>query len=259
MDEFIVIVEADADFQIATKLAERVLLEKIEWLESELLSDLFQWNRLLENTRYSCWKDMGKIIEIAKRSGYRSPKFLGHGKEGAIKSDGAVTRKILNLVRFLQRNRQIKAVLLIRDLDNQTERKEGIEKARGEDRDRSPSLAIIIGIADRNREAWVLNGFIASSEETSLLKQIKSELQFDPCVESHRLRSVSKETSDRVRNPKFILDQLTNNNVDREKRCWEETDLAYLRNVGTNTGLTDYLVEIEQRLLPLLQERELSN
>jgi hypothetical protein len=34
MSEFVVIVESRADSEIATKLAERVLLEKIEWLES---------------------------------------------------------------------------------------------------------------------------------------------------------------------------------------------------------------------------------
>ncbi len=35
MIEFIVIVESGADAETATKLAERVLVEKIDWLDNE--------------------------------------------------------------------------------------------------------------------------------------------------------------------------------------------------------------------------------
>ena len=57
MSEFVVIVESRADSEIATKLAERVLLEKIEWLDHdyEQLQYHFQWSGLKENTEYSCW------------------------------------------------------------------------------------------------------------------------------------------------------------------------------------------------------------
>lgn len=40
MNEFIVIVESSADARSATKLAERVLVEKVDWLEPEMLEHL---------------------------------------------------------------------------------------------------------------------------------------------------------------------------------------------------------------------------
>ena len=111
MNEFIVIVESSADARTATKLAERVLADKIDWLEPETLQDLFVWSGLEENTEHSCWKDIKSIIERAKKSGIRIPKFLGNRKTGANKTDGATSRKILNLVSSLQKKRQIQGVI----------------------------------------------------------------------------------------------------------------------------------------------------
>ncbi len=155
MLEFVVIVESSADAQTATKLAERVLVDKVNWLEPDLLQNLFQWSGLEEETTHSCWKDIGSIIERAKKSGLPIPKFLGHSKTGMLKADGAAAMKILNLIRllYLKTNRQIEAVLFIRDLDNQPERRKGMEQARSEHIDRQPKLEIVVGTADRMREA----------------------------------------------------------------------------------------------------------
>ncbi len=251
MDEFIVIVESSADARTATKLAERVLVEKIDWLEPEMLKHLFEWSGLEENTEHSCWKDIRAIIERAKESGMPIPKYLGHRKNGGIKADGAAAKKILNLVSFLQKKRQIKAVIFIRDLDNQPERKEGLEQARFSNT--NSKLAIVLGMADRMREAWVLNGFVALNEgEKQILEEIRNELTFDPCEESHRLRSNSKEESDRLRNPKVVVEKLTGGDFERERRCWEETSLELLKKRGVSTGLTDYLNQIEERLTPII-------
>ncbi len=249
MLEFVVIVESSADAQIATKLAERVLVEKVDWLELDLLQSLFKWSGLEEKTEHSCWRDIGSIIERAKASGLPMPKFLGHNKTGALKADGASAMKILNLIRLLhlKRNRQIEAVLFIRDLDNQPERRQGIEQARLAHMERQPKLEIIIGTANRMREAWVLNRFIPSnSEETQILEDIKTKLKFDPCEDAHKLRSNSWEEPDRVRNPKVVIERLTRGNSSREQLCWEETSLELLRARARHTGLTVYLDEIEQ-------------
>ncbi|MEM1170449.1 MAG: hypothetical protein AAGJ08_15550 [Cyanobacteria bacterium P01_H01_bin.35] len=172
MNEFIVIVESSADARTATKLGDRLLVEKIDWLEEEQLQDFFRWSGLEENTAHSCWKDIKYIIE---NSGVKMPKTR-RGKGGANKTDGAAARKILNFVSYLQkkRQRQIKAVIFIRDLDNQPERKESIEKVRSEDSDRQ--FIILMGMANRNREAWVLNGFIAfNKSEEKILEEIKNQ------------------------------------------------------------------------------------
>ncbi|MGK7875731.1 MAG: hypothetical protein AB4426_21270 [Xenococcaceae cyanobacterium] len=255
MIEFVVVVESSADAQTATKLAERVLVEKVDWLEPDLLQSLFRWSGLEEETEHSCWKDIRNIIKRAEKSGLSVPKFRDHRKSGAIKADGAAAIKIMNLIRLLQRNRQIKAVLFIRDLDNQPERREGLDQARSEHINRQPKLEIVIGTADRMREAWVLNGFIQSNpKEQHILQKIKDQLTFDPCEKSHKLRSNSREEPDRIRNPKVVLDLLTDGNRLREQQCWEETSLELLRKRGGNTGLTAYLHEIEQRLIPVISE-----
>jgi len=254
MIEFVVIVESSADARTATKLAERLLVEKVEWLEHETLQYYFQWSGLQENTEHSCWQDINQIIQNLKQSlGFRPPRYLGHGKDGALKADGAAAIKILNLVRFLQKTRQIKAVLLIRDLDNQSERREGIEQARSEHINRQPKLEIIIGTADRMREAWVLNGFIPSNQqEKQILQEITTELRFNPCEESHRLCSNSWEERDRIRNPKVVVEKLTGGRMQREQQCWEETSLELLRKKGLHTGLTADINEIEERLIPII-------
>ena len=77
-------------------------------------------------------------------------------------------------------------------------------------------------------------------------------MTFDPCIESHKLRSTSETEPDRNRNVKVILEQLTKKDMEREKQCWEDTSLEILRERGVNTGLTDYLQEVEQRLVAII-------
>jgi len=257
MIEFCVIVESHADARTATKLAERVLLEKVDWLAPEYLQEIFQWSGLEENTQHSCWKDIADIVARFKLLGLSIPKYLGHRKTGPLKADGAAAMKILNLIHLLQhkKNRQIKAVLFIRDLDNQPERRTGLEQAREAHADLQASLRIIIGTADRMREAWVLNGFVPlTSEEERLLNEIMENLKFDPCKEAHRLRSNSGLESEHLRNPKLLVEKLTGGDYSREQQCWEATSLDVLRSKGKHTGLADYLGEVGQRLVPLPSE-----
>lgn len=258
MIEFVVIVESSADARTATKLADRVLVEKIDWLEPEMLQHLFQWSGLEAGTENSCWKNINQIIDNFQQSlGFRPPRYLGHRKDGALKADGAAAIKIINLVRFIQKTRQIKAVLLIRDLDNQPQRREGIEQARSEHINRQPKLEIIIGTADRMRESWVLNGFIPSNqEEERILQEITTQLRFNPCEKSHRLRSNSLTEPERIRNPKVVVEKLTGGRMEREQQCWEDTPLKHLREKGVQTGLTAYIHEIEERLIPIIGSAE---
>ena len=258
LSEFIVIVESSADARTATKIAERVLVEKIDWLDAEMLQHHFQWGGLEAGTDNSCWKDINHIIEREKKSGFQPQRFLRRNKPGqkTLQPDGSNTIKILNLVRHLQKTREIEAVLLIRDLDNQPQRREGIEQARSEHINRQHKLEIIIGTADRMREAWVLNGFIPSNqEEERILQEITTELTFNPCEESHRLRN-SLTKADRLRNPKVVVEKLTGGRMEREQQCWEETSLEYLRQNGVETGLTAYIDEIEERLIPIICSAE---
>ena len=251
MIEVVVIVESRMDAVIAKKLAERVLIEKIDWLEDDSLQYLFKWTGLEAGTEHSCWKDINDIIDRAAKDGIPKPRYLGHGKTGKLKADGAAALKILKLSKLLhyKKKREIAAVVFIRDVDNQPDRKQGMEQARLEHIEDRPSIEIVIGIADRMREAWVLNGFIPlDPTEAQILARIKTKLSFDPCEEAHRLRDEPGEE----RNPKLVIKQLTGGDIIREQQCWEETDLEILRSRGANTGLREYLEEVGQRLISIL-------
>ncbi|MEG4280185.1 hypothetical protein QUA62_22295 [Microcoleus sp. MON1_C1] len=255
MIEFVVIVESSADARTATKLADRLLVDKIDWLEPEMLQHLFQWSGLEAGTENSCWKN---IDDITKRFSEKF-KFPTIRSNGRFKSDGQSANKIMTLISFLQhkQKRDIKAVIFMRDLDSQPERRKHIEQARLEQIDRQPKLAVIIGTPDRMREAWVLNGFIPSNQqEKQILQEIMTELTFNPCEESHRLRSNSLTEPDRIRNPKVVVEKLTGGKMEREQQCWEETSLELLRKNGVHTGLTAYIDEIEERLIPIIGSAE---
>jgi hypothetical protein len=256
-------VEAPADARTATKLAERILIEKVDWLDDDNLQYFLQWSGLQNGTKHSCWTDIDKIINEAERQQIfkKFPNIRGHFRDNVpFKAYGATSYKFLTLVRLLQKRRKIKAVLLIVDSDDQPERREGIEQARLKDSEREIPLEVVIGIADRKREAWVLNGFIPSNqEEEQILEEIKSELKFHPCIESHRLREKSETGPNRIRNPKVVLKKLTGGNMEREQQCWEETNLELLRERGIHTGLTAYICEVEQRLIKIILSNDDNN
>jgi hypothetical protein len=127
--EVIVIGESDADVRIAIDLATRVLVEAIDWLEPNLLSSCLTWSGLEPGSIGSHWQDVKIVIKQAEEKGLKVPRY--RRRNGVpLKADGATTQKILNLINQLKRQRNIAAVIFIRDLDNQPERRSGLEQAR---------------------------------------------------------------------------------------------------------------------------------
>ncbi|MEM9116802.1 MAG: hypothetical protein AAGD09_02850 [Cyanobacteria bacterium P01_F01_bin.56] len=251
MTEFIIVAESSADVAVATTLVERLLIQNIDWLDDENLQHLLVWSGL-DSTGCSFWKDLNQIQQQFERNGFRIPRYLGHGKSGKKRADGAAAMKVLNLVRLLQKDRQIDAVFLIRDLDDQSERKEGLRQARLENIDREPKLAIVIGAANPKREAWVLNGFVPIDDnEAKILQKLKQRLSFDPCEEAERLREKSSDGPVRIRNSKFVLNLLTQGNLEREQQCWQETNLELLKKRGSETGIVDFFDEVLEMIVPL--------
>ena len=67
-----VVHEAEADFQTATELADRVLVEAIEWLEEDLLADQREWLGATAGGERLTWAG---IKRFARDAGIR---FHGH-------------------------------------------------------------------------------------------------------------------------------------------------------------------------------------
>jgi hypothetical protein len=259
--EFILIVEAEADYRTTTGIAERVLQENAPYLWlAELLQDqpdtVFSWAGLEDGVDFSCWSDFEAIANRFKEKGYRFPRFNGQFSDGPTNLDYPVARNIVYLVdQYLKtsKNRNIGAIVLIRDEDNQSERFAALCRLRNDLTRRGFQMPIIIGVAIPEREAWLLNGYEAqTAEEKQVLQDIRRRISIDPCLEAHRLRGKSSQPGTEDRDIKRILQTLTQDDPLREKQCWQETPLDILIERGQRTGLSQYIEEIESRLLPIL-------
>src|SRR4051812_13069082 len=114
---FAVVHEAEADFQIATELADRVLVEAIEWLDEEILPGQREWVAQDAGGRRLTWK---AIPHLAREAGIRAH---GHFDGEPILIDAAAARRAI--LYLLWAVPDLKAVLLIRDQDDQPERRAG--------------------------------------------------------------------------------------------------------------------------------------
>ncbi|HSO83128.1 hypothetical protein [Thiocapsa sp.] len=241
----VLIVEARADTDTASILADRVFIEgDAEWIDAETLPSLREWTGIEPRTPYTQWMGLGPLAP--------QHRVRVHGR--GLGPDGAAARKALPVV--LQAHEQdddIKAVVLVRDMDNQPERRTSIERARAELTDK---LAFHVAIAapDPKREAWILYGYEPQNErETTLLENERKRLGFDPITNPERLRGDRRRATEQEdRDMKLVVDCLTQGDLDRERQCLETTPLSVLKGRGQETGLADYLGEAATRLLPLL-------
>lgn len=242
--EFGVVCEAPADRDTACGLADRVLLEEVSWLAPETLESCRQWRGLRSEEPYLRW---ASVREEARQS--RLVIFgQFNGEPG--QPDAVMARRALLLLAGVKRPPD--AVLLVRDGDAQRDR-QGLEQARSY----SPwPFRVIIGLADPKRECWVLAGFEPRNEkEEALLVDERQRLSFHPVHEAHKLTAREHGAK---KDAKVALDALTQGDKERERACLEETPLAVLEERGKETGLTEYLKEIRERLVPVLSGRSQS-
>jgi hypothetical protein len=142
----------------------------------------------------------------------------------------------------------IDAVVLVRDSDDQHERRDGLNQARA-----ASTIAnrIVIGLAIPERETWVISGFNAENDdERDTLQAETQNLGANPCLRSHELTACKDDQA--MRSPKRVLAALTKGDWNRQRRCWTMTDLAVLERRGQRNGLADYLKEVNERIVPLI-------
>lgn len=238
-----ILCEARADRDTACGLADRVLLEEVSWLEPEMLESCRQWVGLREDQPFLAWKH---VDDEAKKAGL---KVFGrfNGDPGA--PDAFNARRALLL--FAGAERRPAAVLLIRDGDAQRDRV-GLEQARN---DKPWPFQVIIGLAHPKRECWVLAGFDPKNEdEAARLEDERTRLSFHPVRDAHQLTAREHGAK---KDAKRALDALTQGDLERECACLEETPLSVLEERGEKTGLTEYLKEVRERLVPILGGRSL--
>ncbi len=243
---FLVVCEARADFDIASDLADRVICEQIDWIDETLLPSLREWWEAEPGRTFVRWTELDRL---ATAHGFRlRPRSRFSGEPGA--ADAAAADRALQLATFLKLDQPIAAVLLIRDSDDQDERRKGFLQARVPATGTSWPIAIAIGLAHPKREAWVLAGFEPrDATEQSRLTQLRQDLGHDPCTASDR---ITARTPGSKRDIKRVLTTLTADDITREPPCWQTTTLARLKQHGQSNGLAAYLAEVETHIIPVL-------
>jgi hypothetical protein len=244
--QFFVVCEALGDFTTATELADRELLARIDWLEDGLLDSQRQWIVKDGSGNQLLWKS---IKGLAKKHGIVA---RGHFDNQPGMPDAQAARKAIHYIRHCFDS--VDAILLIRDTDDQPNRRKGLEQARST-LTRSPAVVqqpvIVIGVAVVERESWVISGFTPiTDDEKQLLAQERQNLGFDPSTRTHDL--IACKDNQAKRSPKRVLAVLTNNSEERQRICWAETELSVLKERGGYNGLMAYLAEVEDRLVPLI-------
>lgn len=133
---FFVVHEAPADFDTATGLADRVLCFEIDWLDETLLDSQRLWIGEDRPGAALTWK------AIPARARELGIKVHGHfnGEPGL--ADAAAARRAITYI--LSRHETVDAILLIRDMDDQEERRQGLEQGRSAFSSRT---RIVIGLA----------------------------------------------------------------------------------------------------------------
>lgn len=232
-----VVYEAEADFRTATELADRVLIESHEWLEDHLNSHRI-WVKEDTNGHAYTWSRISRLARDARIPSHSRTEF-GRGEPDAIAARRAI--------RYLNEFEKLHGVLLIRDQDDQPERRIGLEHARIEFLN---SLKIVIGLAIVERESWVISGFDPqTNDERNLLDTERQILGFQPHHESHQLNACKDDRA--KRSPKRVLKALTDTNHERQRACWFETPLQTLRQRGNDNGLTQFMNELRDHICPL--------
>ena len=238
---FAVVCEARADFRTATALAERIIREHVDWIDDNLLAHYLLWRGLDPATPFLLWSD---ARALAREAGIKSH---GHFDGRPAEPDAHAAQRALRLLKWKNAGRPLDGVLLIRDDDGDARRRIGLEQARDDERELRDR--IIIGLARCKRECWVLAGFDPEdTSEEGRLAEVRAELGFDPRLGSHQL--AASHDPDK-RSAKRVLGLLTQDDPDREARCWEQAPLDRLSERGRESGLADFLDEIHSRLVPM--------
>ena len=242
---FCVVYEDEADAELASELADRVILENTDWLtnDSFWLDSQRCWTKVAPTGRRLRWIEIDNLGRQMKLPVRRYEKWV---------SDRPDYRSAIRALRVIKALfDEVAAVVLIRDVDDQVERLDGLKDARAHYYLNDGVSKVVVGVANTKRECWVLSGFDPSNDlETNLLAEERQFLGFNPVERPHELTAKHDEVNDK-RSAKRVLKKLTQANFSREQECWTDTPLSTLRARGKSKGLTEYLDEVKEILVPL--------
>jgi hypothetical protein len=230
--------EGPTDPRTVCPLADRVIAGgAVDWITAEVIDDYRHFRGYRATDAYLKWSD---VNDLAREHGVKS---LGHFEGLPLHGDGHNTRRALALLTLhASEDDPVEAIIIYRDGDREYEaRRDAIRKVR----DHTPlSIPVVVGVANRMRECWVINGFDPTNpDEQARLESERERIGFDPRTGAERLTS-----EDRC--PKRILRALVGDDLDRERACVEKAPIETLCQRGEDTGLKDFIDELRERLVP---------
>lgn len=151
------------------------------------------------------------------------------------------------LRQFLELEKRPDVVVLVRDSDGRDQRAGIIQVREG-----LPwPFSVVMAVPHPEVEAWYVSGFVPeSNQEKRQLSTLAKELSFDPISQSHRLTS---HPNSAPHDAKRILSALCGNDEERRQRCL--VDEPRLRERGAKNGLTEFLEEVDGKVVPLFGKR----
>ena len=236
--ELALVAEGPDDRRTCVAIVDRLLCDEIDWITRDHLASHRSWRGIDVGDEFVQWR---AVLSAARNRGLRAH---GHFGDHPGEPDAFTARLALRL--FASLDPVPAAVLLVRDADDQPERRRGLEQAR---KSGQWPFRVVIGLAAAKRECWVLRAFVTRDVgETDKLKELRRELGFDPILQAHELHA---QQIDAKRSAKRVLASLVGDEVNRESDCWDHVDLRRLGDQSDGTGLLEFVLELRTLLLPL--------
>lgn len=229
-------------FSAVTCLVDAALLAHHTWLVDGIIDSCRSWRGLDEGQRWYKYdpRDATDLRPVVL-DGVRVKK---HGRINGerLEPEAGMWRNVLML--FCRCDPRPDVVLLVRDMDGYSDRKQGMEQVRS---GLPWPFVVAIAAPQPEIEAWHVAGFVpTNAKEHGALEGLRRALSFDPTFESHRLTSRPNEAPT---DAKRVLQALCGGDRARQRSCI--ADRLVLRQRGASNGATAFLDEVE-RVAPLL-------
>src|SRR5579862_822778 len=184
---------------VAVAIIDRVLLERVDWLEADPAH--LEWVRrwLPEDAPYF------PLTKARERLADRRPLY---GKFTDAPHDAIMV--FAQLLFLLDLESRPQAVVIARDIDGDKSRRKAVDWVREK---RNWPFVVIFAGADPEAQAWLIAGFDPVDEvERTRLETLCKELGFSPVECAERLKSTSHGSP---RDSKRVLEILTNSDPER--------------------------------------------
>jgi hypothetical protein len=232
--------EDEGHFIAATALVDATLLEKVDWLDG-WIEHCRSWGGIRPEERWYKYdpndaNDLRPLVLDGVRVSVH-----GHIDGAPLKPEAGMWRRVLMLLSHCESPPDV--VVLVRDMDGRQSRRDGMEQVRGAF---AWPFRVVVAAPEPEVEAWHVSGFVAEDDdERKTLDILREELSFNPTTEPQRLTS---HPNNAKTDAKLVLARLCGVDADRRLHCLH--DRSRLRARGTSTGLTEFLDEIEERVVP---------